>query len=140
MKQTLRGAVFVFSIGMAMSATASDATASEVGGPLPPKLADYELTGETETCLPQHRIKQTIPIDNRHIVFRLNNGERYVSRLGGTCSGLRSGGAITYTVGPPKLCNTDIIRVLDPASNGVRSTCGLGVFEKLQTRSTDGGA
>lgn len=111
------------------------AGATEVGGALPAKLADkYSLTGEKETCFQVTRIRQSRPVDDFHLLFKLTNGDEYLSRLSNRCAGLRMEGAYSYSTGLNKLCHLEIITVLSTSTGTRRGSCGLGVFEKIEKK------
>ncbi len=105
--------------------------ATEFGGPLPEALSEYELTGDTERCFQVTRIRSSRPLDDFHILFRLNNGDRYLSRLNHRCSGLKFEGAYSYSTGIARLCHLEIITVLNTTTGTPRGSCGLGRFEKV---------
>jgi hypothetical protein len=81
-------------------------------------------------CLPLIRISQLSILDNRHLVFRLNNGKRYLNTLPYTCPGLRPGTAILYRTSLDRLCDLDVITVLNSVGSGYMpgASCGLGAF------------
>ena len=99
----------------------------------PPKeLEKYTATGETEQCLNLATIRQTPVLDDRHILFEMRNGTTYLNKLPYKCSGLGFEEAFSYSTSLTKLCRQDIIRVIQRGGGGVRNSCGLGPFEKLE--------
>ena len=118
--------------------TAGCATESDQDREPPEELAKYNVTGETEQCLSLTSIRQSKPLDDYNILFETRGNETYLSRLPTRCSGLGFNRAFTYSTSLTKLCNTDIITVIDsnnPSSR--RGSCGLGIFEKLEEKSSE---
>ncbi len=110
---------------------------------LPRELSDYTLTGETRRCIRTVNISDSEPLDDRHIVFKLRNGDMYLNRLGGGCVGLRSNQTYQYRNRLAELCANEIISVVDTFTTGTLGSCGLNEFEKLEPRdpeASSGGA
>ncbi len=58
-----------------------------------PDSGDYV---ESVRCLPTSRIRSVTALDDRHIVFRANRGERYLVQLPRRCPGIRRNETIAY--------------------------------------------
>lgn len=99
------------------TATAADNTAGEN----PPR------------CLGLTSIRQMTILDRQHIVFKMDNGRHYLNTLPYPCSGLHRSRAILYRTSLTRLCDLDIITVLDDVGPGFRpqASCGLGRFEPV---------
>jgi hypothetical protein len=84
-------------------------------------------------CVPLIRISQLSILDNRHMVFRMNNGILYLNTLPYACHGLRPGSAVMYRTSLDRLCDLDVITVLNSAGSGYMpgASCGLGAFTEI---------
>ena len=123
---------------MGVLAIAGCATEGDQDREPPEELADYIATGETQQCLNLSSIKQTKPLDDWNILFEVRGGDTYLSRLPTRCSGLGFNRAFTYATSLTKLCNTDIITVIDSTNPSFRrGSCGLGMFEKLEEKPSE---
>jgi Family of unknown function (DUF6491) len=95
-------------------------------------LEGYTRTGTREACVPLSNIKSTKILDDSSILFYMNNGTAYLNELPDRCGPLNRYRSITYTTSLSKLCNTDVIDVIDAGSPVPKlGTCGLGQFELL---------
>jgi len=102
------------------------------------EMAKYKQTNEFENCISPSRIKQTKVLDDSHILFEMRGGRVYLNTLESKCSRLGFERAITYTVRGNRLCNVDIVYVLDPTfGNG--PSCSLGKFEILEKLPKENG-
>ncbi len=121
-------------IGLSAASSADEDVA------LPKELAKYEITGETRRCVKTVNISRSDPLDDRHILFKLRNGDLYLNRLGKGCGGLRFNDAYSFDNRLSELCQNEIISVLDTFNSGTLGSCGLGKFEKLELKnqSTEG--
>lgn len=84
-------------------------------------------------CVQLTSIQHISILDNRHIVFYMNNGKRYLNTLPYACSGLKMSGTILYRTSLNRLCDVDIITVLDSVGSEYipGPSCGLGGFEPI---------
>lgn len=84
-------------------------------------------------CLALNSIKQMTILDKQHIIFDTNDGGHYLNSLPYPCSSLRRSRAIMYRTSLSRLCDLDIITVLDDVGPGFRpmGSCGLGVYEPI---------
>lgn len=115
---------------LAFACTTTNTTEAEP----PEELEKFVMTGQTEQCLSLATIRRTPVLDDQHILFETNNGNTYLNKLPRRCSGLGFEEAFSYSTSLTKLCSQDIIRVLQRGGGGVRNTCGLGSFEKLEDK------
>ncbi|WP_109354133.1 hypothetical protein [Sphingorhabdus sp. EL138] len=92
-----------------------------------------EKVGEPKSCIIRSQIRSTDVIDDRTIDFKMRNGDIYRNTLPNKCSGLRFEEAFSYRTSTNRLCNVDIIRVLDSTAGRIetRSACGLGKFQEI---------
>ena len=94
------------------------------------KLAKYEKTGETLTCLPLHSVRDTDALDDYTLIVEATGGGVYLNELNGRCSGLGREERYVRRSSNPRMCQGDIIRVMDSFGTMLGS-CSLGAFEKL---------
>ncbi|MGB5484606.1 hypothetical protein [Parasphingorhabdus sp.] len=96
----------------------------------------YEIRtiGEPKSCVMRSNIRSTDVIDSQTIDFRMNNGDIYRNTLPSKCSGLAFEEAFSYRTSTNRLCNVDIIRVLDTTAGrlNTRGACGLGKFQQIE--------
>jgi len=93
-----------------------------------------ELVGENEKCVSLARIDRTRVVDERTILFYMRGGDIYLNRLPHRCIGLRRGKTFMYKTSLNRLCNVDIITVLDDIGFGFSrgASCGLGSFQPIR--------
>jgi len=103
----------------------------------PDELAKYTITEETENCLSLTRIRQSVVLDDQHILFNMRGGDVYLSKLPYRCSRLGFQEAFSYSTSLTKLCNTDIITVISRSDGGPLTSCGLGIFQKLEEKEAE---
>lgn len=95
-------------------------------------LAGFERTGETSTCLNTRRIDTIEPLDDRHWLVEMLNGETYLNVVGRGCFGAASSFTyLAYETPTGQLCRGEIVRVVDNGAAGSRGSCGLGDYERL---------
>ena len=96
----------------------------------------YEIRtiGEPKTCVLRSNIRSTDVIDDQTIDFVMRNGDIYRNNLPSKCSGLGFEEAFSYKTSTNRLCNVDIIRVLDTTAGRLdtRGACGLGKFQQIE--------
>ena len=112
-------------VGVALlTAAAAVAGAEEAGESVDPKPVH---------CIDLIRIQQSDIIDNRHMVFRMVNGDLYLNTLSHACPGLRKNEPYMFRTSQTRLCDLDIITVLNTYGFGFTpgASCGLGTFEKV---------
>jgi len=80
-------------------------------------------------CIVASRIYKTDVKDNQTIVFEMYNNKSYINRLPYQCPNLYQEG-FSYNLQVNKLCNTDMITVLN-----FFTKCGLGTFEPYNEQS-----
>ena len=92
-----------------------------------------ELVGEKEKCVSLARIDRTRVVDERTILFYMRGADIYMNRLPHRCIGLRRGKTFMYKTSLNRLCNVDIITVLDDIGFGFSrgASCGLGNFQPI---------
>ncbi len=89
-----------------------------------------ELLADGEHCISLNRIDHTRVVDDQSILFYMRGGDVYLNRLPHRCPGLRWEEAFMYRTSIGRLCDLDIITVLDNMGFGYSpgASCGLGMF------------
>jgi hypothetical protein len=92
----------------------------------------------TERCIPLQSIKQTKIVDDQTVIFYVGS-KRYKNRLPHPCSGLAGADRFTYRTTESKLCNVDVITVLNQLGTDYMpgASCGLGMFEPIDQQQLD---
>ena len=122
-------------VGLAL-ALATAAQAKTTAERLADFEASFERTGEMETCLLLHRIRDTRVIDGRHILFRTGVSRYYLNTLPYACSSLAVHRGFVIDQQLTKLCDVDWITVIqgppDRQGHFQGPGCGLGRFERVE--------
>ncbi len=90
--------------------------------------ADPNATTSPKRCLQIARIYRSEIVDDDTILFHMRGGAIWQNQLPQRCYGLRMQGGFGYTTPLDRLCDLDLIQVLE----GSRSVCGLGRFEAYE--------
>lgn len=118
-------------IGGAMAASAADFR--EIDADASMKLAEYEPTGASKTCVSSRQVKSMSFIDDRLILVEMNNGEQYVNRPAGKCKNTSRGNfRIEYMASASRICKGEIIKVVENTSHILMGTCSLGDFQEFE--------
>lgn len=98
--------------------------------PLPGFTTEEADDRAIERCISIRSIDRTDVVDDNNILFYMRNGNVYLNRLPHRCPGLRRERTFMYRTTMPRLCDVDIITVLDQAGFGFMpgASCGLGRF------------
>ncbi|MXP15544.1 hypothetical protein GRI44_12360 [Altererythrobacter confluentis] len=93
-----------------------------------------KIVGEPVSCITTSTIRDTKVHDDRTIDFITTGSRIYRNTLPGTCPRLGFEEGFTYTVHTSRLCDTDIIYVLDRTAGDLRrgAGCGLGKFVPVE--------
>ena len=88
---------------------------------------------QLEKCISPAWIRHTYIVDDRTIIFYMNQQKIFVNRLPHRCAGLRSAGTFAYRLRGIRLCNVDTIQVVRTTGIGLDTgpTCGLGMFRPV---------
>ncbi len=92
-----------------------------------------ELEEKPVRCINLNQIKEVKVLNNQQILFRMTGGKNYINVLPHKCFGLRRNQPFMYRVSNNRLCDLDIITVLDQGGFGMRplGSCGLGTFDPM---------
>lgn len=102
-------------------------------------LGQFEPTGESSNCISMASA-DIRAIDDSTFLFRAGGGY-YVNRARGTCDGAGSTSSrIDLKVFGSSLCSGEIIKIVDSGTGMFKSSCSLGVFEKLRRKPGAGGS
>ncbi len=93
-----------------------------------------------ENCVSLQSIRKTRIVDDQTIIFYMRGGDVFVNSLPRRCPGLKRAGAYSYATSLSRLCNTDIIRVLETFGSAFprpAAACGLGFFSPSSEEAID---
>lgn len=108
------------------------AAAEEAVEPLENEQLEIALS-PPEQCINTARLKRTKVIDDETILFYMRDGKIYRNDLPRECHGLRFNGSFMYKPAVNRLCDVDLITVLQPMGSTMMRgiSCGLGVFQPI---------
>jgi len=88
---------------------------------------------DAERCIQLIRLDSIDILNDRHILFNMRGHDIYLNELPRSCPGLRRDSTIMYRTSLDKLCDIDVITILEPLGGGLRptSSCGLGKFHPI---------
>lgn len=97
------------------------------------RLAQYQETGETRSCVSLSRVSSITPLDDNHFLFEMRGGDVYLNRIRGRCNQAASAFTrIEYRVSGSQLCRGEIVNVVDNSTGLTAGACGFGDFERLE--------
>ena len=125
-------------LGIATLAVATTAGAFGPAERRAKQLAAYTPVGEAVSCIDTSRIDSTNVVSNDVIDFKMRGGKVFRNTLPYSCSGLASQDSFSYRTSIGRLCNVDIIRVLDNYGGRLEEGvgCGLGKFQPVEKTAT----
>ncbi len=90
-------------------------------------------------CVDLRRIDHTEVVGDRAILFFMKNDEVYQNRLPNACPGLEGDRPFMYRVMGGRLCDTDVVTVLERWGFGFTPTasCLLGPFDAIDAAGID---
>jgi len=96
------------------------------------RLAAYDATGETRSCLSLRTLDEIDPLDERRWLVTTDGGQVYLNEVSRGCSGAASDFTyLQYRTATGQLCLNQIVEVRDRNTDTVRGACGLGEFQEL---------
>lgn len=101
---------------------------------------DEEVPENAKRCISTRIIRDTTIIDDRNIIFHVNNKKAYHNVLRRQCSGLEREDRFSYHTSSGRLCSLDTIRILyESGFGGLQegSACSLGVFIPITDDDAD---
>jgi hypothetical protein len=102
------------------------------------RLAEFEPTGKTRSCMSLTTIRSIDALDESHFLVEAAGGDYYLNKVSGRCSGAgRAGNRLQYTVTTGQLCRNEIITVVDNSQGFTVGSCGLGDYEELQEKPAE---
>jgi uncharacterized protein DUF6491 len=86
-----------------------------------------------QNCIVVSRIDQVEAVDDQNLLFKMRGHAVYRNTLPNKCPNLEREGRIAYETATARLCNVDLITVLESYGVGFRPgfTCRLGQFVPL---------
>ena len=98
-----------------------------------------KVVGDPVNCIITTNIRKTKVHDDRTIDFFTSGSRIYRNTLPSSCPRLGFEEGFTYKTSTARLCNTDIIYVLDRMGGDLRrgAGCGLGKFVPVEYTDTD---
>ncbi len=98
------------------------------------QIAAYQPVGEAVNCIDINRIDTTRILANNIIDFKMRGGKMYRNTLPSSCPGLVMEDRFSYRTSTSRLCNVDIIRVLQNYGGRLEEGvgCGLGKFQPVE--------
>ncbi len=96
--------------------------------------------GPAQNCVDTNRIRSTRVVDDQAIDFTMNDGTILRNSLPNRCPGLGFEQAFSYSTSINRLCNVDIITVLNQGGGNRRgASCGLGMFVPVKPADSPAG-
>ncbi len=121
-------------IGLAGCATAASDN-NEISERAAKRLAEFDRTGEVDSCLNLRQINQITALDDHRFLVRVGANRYYLNEVKGRCSGAaRTSTRLQYTTSHSQLCRNEIISVVDNTAGFTVGSCGLGGFERLEKK------
>ncbi len=129
-------------MGVAIAAFAGSACASggsyEMSEKASARLAEFDQTGDYQTCLGLRQINQIKALDEHNFLVRVGLNQYYLNRVSGRCTGASSTfNRLQYTTSISQLCRNEIVSVIDNTTGFVSGSCSLGDFERLEKKPDD---
>jgi hypothetical protein len=102
------------------------------------KLAEFDRTGDVQSCLNTRNIDSITAVDERTLLVRVGVNTYYVNDLSGRCSGATGiSNRFEYKTSTGQLCRNDILKVVDNSNGFLVGSCGVGSFEKLAPKAAE---
>lgn len=92
------------------------------------RITDGRTAGEPVDCIQQNQISSSRIINRTAIVYTMNNGTIYVNRPDSGANFLSRGDVLVTDTHSPRLCNIDIVRLVDSGTHTPTGSVGLGQF------------
>lgn len=109
------------------------AAAAKMPAAVADQLAEFDRTGETETCLPMRRISQIKALSDDVFLVRTGVNGYYLNEVKGRCNGAtRPSNRIQYSTSLSQLCKLQIITIVENTNGFTVGSCSLGDFERLE--------
>ncbi len=131
----LKSALVIAGLALAVIPASVDAMAKKASAE-PQKdsqaLDKYNRTGQFEKCLPLNRIQHSRILNDHQILFEMTGGDDFLNEPKSGCPSLSPSYALTYETSIHQLCNTQIVRLIEPSSSvPERGACNIAQFERL---------
>lgn len=101
------------------------------------RLAEFEATGETRSCIGVTQIRNIDALDESRFLVRAGGGY-YLNEVSGRCNGAdRAFNRLQYSTSTGQLCRNEIITIVDNSNGFTVGSCGLGDFQELEKIATE---
>ncbi|MEO1135041.1 MAG: DUF6491 family protein [Pseudomonadota bacterium] len=122
---------------LAAGGCASAVEPEEVSQEVAERLAEFEATGETRSCIGVTQIRTIDALDESRFLVRAG-GAYYLNEVSGRCNGAdRAFNRLQYTTSIGQLCRNEIIRIVDNSNGFTVGSCSLGDFQELEEIATE---
>ncbi|MBI1364706.1 MAG: hypothetical protein GC153_01945 [Alphaproteobacteria bacterium] len=102
------------------------------------RLAQFEKTGKTVTCLSPPMIDDITPLSDTQFLVRVGVSQYYLNETHGKCSGAASSfNRLQYTIHGGMLCENQIVTIVDNSTQMPGGACALGVFQELKKKPAE---
>lgn len=90
-------------------------------------------------CLRVNDIDNIDIVSSETLVFRMRGGDVYRNDLPHSCPGMRRNDTLMYRTSVGRLCNVDVVTVLEDWGFGFApgASCGLGMFHPITEEIAD---
>lgn len=94
---------------------------------------------ESERCIRLSMLDSIDILNNRQIIFKMRGGDLLLNELPHRCAGLRPYSTIMYRTTTGRLCDVDVITIVESLGGGLQPTvsCGLGRFYRITEEDAD---
>jgi len=129
MKKILLAAAMA-AVAVSVSANAGDSKSERAAQ----RLAEFDRTGETASCIPIRRIQDIEPIDDSTFLVRVGRDDYYLNEVSSQCRRATiPNHRIQFKSELRNLCQTQIISIIDNGTGMTVGSCSLGEFERLES-------
>ena len=136
-----RVSIYAFALGCLATSVALSQDSPDEADPPVYELdeEDFAIDREGERCISTRNIRDTDILDERTILFRMRGGDYFVNYLRNDCPGLVREERFSYRSSGGRLCQVDMIRVLEQFGGFIQEgmSCGLGVFYPISEEEAE---
>jgi hypothetical protein len=131
----------ITAVGAAVLVAGCAGSGGTAGGDTPARAQKTMIpAGDAVTCVTLTQIRNTNVVDDQTIDFVMNDGTVLRNTLPNRCPGLGFQRAFSYSTSLSRLCNVDIITVVNTGGGPVRgASCGLGQFVPVKPAEAPAG-
>lgn len=127
----LLGVVPLALAGACATASAGDDLSEKAAA----RLAEFDRTGETRSCLSLRSVTQITPLSEKLLLVRVGVGDFYLNEVSGTCSNADTFFTrLEYRTSLSQLCRGEILHIVDNSTGIFVGACSFGDFERLEKK------